>query len=181
MGAPVCPISRDQALPGMPGRQLPFAPRAMDLPSLIAAVNALRDLVLAIYGPGTPLNNMPGAGNVFNGGKGSAQQDPGVTVVVKNDWIEIYRDERRVRVYNGGVTIDSTAPEGPQPQLPKGRKKENYVDVYRINKMVFHWEHNDVSMPEDSFEWAYNKSDYMTDVWGMAANGFAFPFGQGPY
>ena len=40
--APVCPISRDQAVPAQAGLILPvIMPEAVDLPSLIAAVNAI--------------------------------------------------------------------------------------------------------------------------------------------
>jgi hypothetical protein len=141
MNAPVCPISRNQALPGMRPRQLVLPPRALDLPSLIAAANALRDLVLGMMGPGAGLNNAIGAGAGFGGlNQGSAGQDPGKMAVVKNDWLEVRRNEERKRIY--------------------GKKnKTSYVDVVRINNLVFHWEHNDVFMPEDSFEWAYNPSN----------------------
>lgn len=177
MSAPACPISRNQALPGMPGRQLPVPPRAMDLPSLIAAVNALRDLVLAMYGPGTGLNNAPGAGYAAPR-QGSATVDAGKPmVVVKNDWKEIRRYDEQLRVYHNHSNVVAALGE-----VQKGAVTgtTNYVDVTRIHKLVFHWEHNDVFMPEDAFEWAYRMEDYMPDIWSMVANGYAAPFGQGP-
>jgi hypothetical protein len=53
-GAPVCPISRDQPVSGQPGLRLPVAPRALDLPSLIQAVNTIRNVLTMIsIGPAT--------------------------------------------------------------------------------------------------------------------------------
>jgi hypothetical protein len=56
-GAPVCPISRDQAVPGQPGLRLPPVPRALDLPSLIQAVNTIRN-VLTMISIGPVTNNI---------------------------------------------------------------------------------------------------------------------------
>jgi hypothetical protein len=56
--APVCPISRSQPVSNQPGLQLPPPPRAFDLPSLIAAVNALAATLRVIAGPGPVANNL---------------------------------------------------------------------------------------------------------------------------
>jgi hypothetical protein len=63
--APVCPISRDQPLPGMPGTMLSAVPKAVDLPSAIAAANALGTIVTMLVNPPT-VNNLalPGPGGI---------------------------------------------------------------------------------------------------------------------
>lgn len=52
--APVCPISRSQPVPGQPGLLLPFIPSAVDLPSAIAAANAMARV---LQNPSVPRNN----------------------------------------------------------------------------------------------------------------------------
>src|SRR5262245_6070476 len=85
--APVCPVSRDQAVSGMPGVQLPAAPRALDLPSLILAVNALRHLLQNVIKPiGVPAPNL--GVNTF-GQQGSAADKP--------NWFEVNRTTEHKR------------------------------------------------------------------------------------
>jgi hypothetical protein len=57
-GAPVCPVSRSQAVPGMPGNFRPYVPRAFDLPSAIAAANQAGLLMMIFAGPGMVTNNV---------------------------------------------------------------------------------------------------------------------------
>jgi hypothetical protein len=57
--APVCPISRDQAVPGMPGRRMPPVPLVQDLPSVLAAVNQLTINLTQMLVPPAPNNVFP--------------------------------------------------------------------------------------------------------------------------
>jgi|SRR5215467_12232006 len=54
--APVCPISKSEAVPGGPGALLPLPPRAVDLPTAIAAINQLVQVVNTIINPPNNLN-----------------------------------------------------------------------------------------------------------------------------
>jgi len=49
--APVCPISKSEAVPGGPGALLPLPPRAVDLPTAIAAINQLVQVVNTLINP----------------------------------------------------------------------------------------------------------------------------------
>jgi len=131
--APVCPISRDQAVSGMPGIQLPAAPRALDLPSLILAVNALRLLLQNVINPiGVPQPNLR---------LNTAQQQGGMAAV-KPDWFEVDRTLEHKRVYH---------------KDPKtGKQDPNmFVDVERINQVVFEYTHGDPH--GEKFYWRYKK------------------------
>jgi hypothetical protein len=54
--APVCPVSRDEAVPGGPGLLLPTPPPAFDLPSAILAINQLRQIVNILINPPPNVN-----------------------------------------------------------------------------------------------------------------------------
>jgi len=54
--APVCPISKSQAVPGSPGALLPLPPRAVDLPTAIAAINQLINVVNNLVNPPDNVN-----------------------------------------------------------------------------------------------------------------------------
>jgi hypothetical protein len=64
--APVCPVSRNEVLPGMPGIMLPYVPKAVDLPSAIAAANQAAQLLQTLAGPVG--NNIGGGGGNPAGG-----------------------------------------------------------------------------------------------------------------
>lgn len=53
--APVCPVSRSQPVSGQPGLLLPYIPPAVDLPSAIAAANAMAGV---LQHPFAPRNNV---------------------------------------------------------------------------------------------------------------------------
>src|SRR5215472_10741544 len=119
--APVCPISRDQAVSGMPGVQLPAAPRALDLPSLILATNALKSLLQNVINPiGVPAPNL---------GLNTFGQQGGM-VADKPNWFEVDRITEHKRIYHK----DSKT----------GKQDPNmYVDVERINQVVFEYAQGD--------------------------------------
>ncbi len=139
MTAPVCPVSRSQPIAAMPGRQMPVAPRAVDLNSLIAAVNALRQQLQGTVGPGVPANNMP----LF---VPNLQPRGGAIVVVRSNWEEVDRTTNDVRIYH---------------KDDNGNKDETmYVDVIRLQELVFwdnfggdaefHWvQKTDPNQPDD--------------------------------
>src|SRR5262245_34816165 len=54
--APVCPVSKSQAVPGGPGALLPLPPRAVDLPTTIYAVNQLIQTMNFILNPPATIN-----------------------------------------------------------------------------------------------------------------------------
>jgi len=130
--APVCPISRDQAVSGMPGAQLPAAPRALDLPSLLLAVNALRRLLQDAIGPnlGVPGPNL--ALNTF-GQQGSAANKP--------NWFEVSRSTEHKRIYHKSASgkVD----------------RSMFVDVERINQVVFEYAQGDPY--GEKFTWQYKR------------------------
>jgi hypothetical protein len=55
--APVCPISKSQAIVGSPGPLLPMPPRAVDLPSAINAINQLSQIIIQLINPSLTINN----------------------------------------------------------------------------------------------------------------------------
>lgn len=134
--APVCPISRSQAVSGQPGRLTPIAFRATDLPSLIQAINAinaiLQQMTLSpvtnnVYPPlsfGFPLqSNSP---TVHGGGvvMGPPEWDEGNRIT---DIMEIYHQ-------NDDGTVD----------------KDQFIEVERIFQIMF-----DDRNSDDKFFWSY--------------------------
>jgi hypothetical protein len=127
MNAPVCPISRSQPIAAMPGRQMPVVPRAVDLNSLIAAVNALRQQLQGAVGPGVPANNMP----LFV----PNLQPRGAIMANVSGWYEVNRTTERLRVYHHDEN---------------GKKDETmFVDVIRLKEVMF-W---DDFGGDDLFHW----------------------------
>jgi hypothetical protein len=82
--APVCPISKSQAIVGSPGPLLPMPPRAVDLPSAINAINQLSQIILQLTNPSTTINNS------------LRIQQPSVT----GNWSETGRVTQIQRVFN---------------------------------------------------------------------------------
>jgi hypothetical protein len=99
--APVCPISRDQAVSGMPARKLPPLPRVSDLPSAIAVLNELANLI-----------QNPGVNSGMSNGYSQAEsvsvpdnserpkQDDGGGPKKKKRWDEIDRGLEQVKYEN---------------------------------------------------------------------------------
>jgi hypothetical protein len=137
VNAPVCPISRSQAIAAMPGRQMPIVPRAVDLASLIAAVNALRQQMQGFAGPGPPANNMPLHVPNLN--------PRGAIVVVRSGWTEVDRTTKKVRIYH---------------KDDNGKKDETmFVDVIRLQEIMF-W---DDFSGDDEFHWVQKTSPSQKD------------------
>jgi hypothetical protein len=80
--APVCPVSKGQAIVGSPGPLLPMPPRAVDLPSAINAINQLSQIIIQLINPSLTINNTLRA--------------PRLT----SDWSETGRVTQVQRVYN---------------------------------------------------------------------------------
>jgi hypothetical protein len=105
IAAPVCPISRSQAAPGMPGTHAPQVPKATDLPSAIAAINQLNTILQTIgIGPPT-INNIypPGVIPPPSGGSSPTSHgggSSGGTVFKAQDWTEVSRAKTTVQVSN---------------------------------------------------------------------------------
>jgi len=83
--APVCPVSKGQAVPGSPGALLPLPPRAVDLPTTIMAVNQLISLLNFLINPPSNVNN-----NLFTT----------LLPLPKPKWAETGRKMATTRVYN---------------------------------------------------------------------------------
>jgi hypothetical protein len=137
MNAPVCPISRSQPIAAMPGRQMPVVPRAADLASLIAAVNALRQQMQGFAGPGPPANNMPLFVPNLN--------PRGAIVAVRSNWTEVDRTTRQVRIFHHDEN---------------GKKDETmFVDVIRLQEIMF-W---DNFGGDEEFHWVQKTSPNQPD------------------
>jgi len=54
--APICPVSKSQALPGGPGPLIPIPPPAVDLPSAIQVLNQIRQIVIMLTNPPNNMN-----------------------------------------------------------------------------------------------------------------------------
>jgi hypothetical protein len=80
--APVCPVSKSQAIVGSPGPLLPMPPRAVDLPSAINAINQLSQIIIQLINPSTTINN--------------TLRVPRLT----SDWTETGRVTQTERVFN---------------------------------------------------------------------------------
>lgn len=136
MTAPVCPISRSQAVPGMPDQRLPMPIRATDLPSLLAAVNAIRAILM---GPDTTINN------VYRPRPSLHQDSPdqhGAAFMGYPEWDEAERITDDVRVYHNAV-------ESKEGGIAIADKTQ-WVDITRIPKTTFRDRNSN-----DVFVWDY--------------------------
>jgi hypothetical protein len=120
----------------MPGVQLPKVPLATDLQSLINAVNGLRGALQNIVGPGLPFLGQPAPN--FN------RQ---VFFADMPNWTETYRVTEQKRIYHRDAA-------GNDPDGGK-QDKSTYVDVIRINKIVFQYLYDDPYGEE--FDWQYKR------------------------
>jgi len=133
--APVCPISRPQVLPGQPGIMQPYIPRAVDLPTAIAAANQINRIAQGTLSPGLPPNNLsPGLG----AGIGTHGGAHGVKKKIDR-WQEKKRITNIIRFY----ATDESGIED----------KEQWVEVERI---VFIKWHDKVQRIDLIFEWPYD-------------------------
>ena len=80
--APVCPVSKGEAVPGGPGVLLPLPPRAVDLPTAIMAINQLTQVVNYLLNPPANVNT-----NLF-------------FALPKPVWAETGRKMVTTRIYN---------------------------------------------------------------------------------
>jgi hypothetical protein len=100
--APVCPISRNQALSGMPMRRMPAIPRANDLASAIAALNEIANL---IQNPGVNSGTSDGFSQGESVSGGDNNNNPKVDDgsgggKKKKRWDETERNVVQVEVFN---------------------------------------------------------------------------------
>jgi hypothetical protein len=122
--APVCPISRSQAIAAQPPTQAPQIPLAGDLPSAIAA---LAQIILSLQPPQVSANNVAppfpapvrGAGGGTGTGKGK-----------KPGWEEIGRNLEKHRIHN---------PDDPS----------TYVELNRITFLLFQESKTQVTLEWD--------------------------------
>jgi hypothetical protein len=99
-GAPVCPISRPQAVSGQPGLRIPTIPLAVDLPSAIRALNQIQNVLIEIAGAPPIVNNI---GFPFGPPPSLRQDGPNQdgnsgSGRVKQDWQEARRCYEIIRV-----------------------------------------------------------------------------------
>lgn len=131
--APVCPVSRDQTVFAMPGVVLPFVPKAVDLPSAIAAANQTARQLQALAGPVT--------NNLFPIG-GPVAPPSGITGVkkVSTRWVEKSRQTADIRFYATNSSGDYD--------------KSQWVDVRRI--IYIKW-HDRVQGIDFIVQWKYER------------------------
>jgi hypothetical protein len=91
-GAPVCPVSKSEAIAGQPPAQQTIVP-AVDLPSAIMALNQIAQLLQAL-----PKNNLAPAFIPVPGASSSNQS--GGSLRVKPGWEEISRNVEQAVIVN---------------------------------------------------------------------------------
>jgi hypothetical protein len=125
--APACPISRSQAVPGMPGSVRAYIPRAVDLASAIAAVNAINQALAAMVNQVPDINNV-GQMPLMSPSKplvaGDFSHDPGGggPQRKRSRWKEYKRTTQKWRFYRKKDVHDN---------VPVSRR-EAWVEVERI-------------------------------------------------
>jgi hypothetical protein len=93
-GAPVCPVSKSEAIAGQPPAQQTIVP-AVDLPSAIMALNQIAQILQTL-----PKNNLAPAFIPAPGASSSGQSGSGGGGRVKPGWEEVERTTDHVRVIN---------------------------------------------------------------------------------
>jgi hypothetical protein len=145
-GAPVCPISRDQAVSGMPGRYRPYAPRAFDLASAIAAANALIQALLPPAGQDAVNSgaNGQGAGQSYQPGQDGPNEDGGGGLPKKKKrWEERDRKVCKIKYFSIIKGTDK-------------RDRDNWIIVERITYLKFH---DKVQKIDFEWYWTYEPQD----------------------
>jgi hypothetical protein len=146
--SPVCPVSRNQAVAGMPGVRLPFIPRALDLASAIAAANAL----IQALAPGANLgaSSSSGFGDGFSSspGRGDSpgQDDGGGGKKKTRRWTEKDRKTCRIKYYY----VDKEGDRDP----------DNWIIVERITYLKWH---DRLQKLDFEFFWTYDIQDQLED------------------
>src|SRR4029077_7237245 len=93
IAAPVCPISRSQAAPGMPGIRVPAAPKAVDLPSAIQAANTTKNILQQIIADQRPVIHKIGQPSPNpSGGSSPVSHGGGGSTVKRSNWAEVERN-----------------------------------------------------------------------------------------
>lgn len=96
--APVCPISRSQAVPGMPPLVIPNIPQALDLPTAMQALTVIQNVLIpytvtpVVNNIGFPFGPLP----AIRGNNGPNQDGGGGGK--KQDWQETHRCYEIIRV-----------------------------------------------------------------------------------
>jgi hypothetical protein len=140
--APVCPISRDQAVPGMPGRRNPPVPSVQDLPSALAAINQLAINLMQMLLPPAPNNVFPPFPFPdLNGTTQTPNRDGGGGKGKKPHW----------ELQDPIQTMDVRVVDPDDTGIHAGSDKGNYVE-YKMITMIqwIDWENN------ESFEWHHS-------------------------
>lgn len=134
MSAPVCPVSRSQVPPGMPGMMQPFVPMSFDLPSAIIAANQANRAIGLALAPGPVPNNLFPRGAPY----GTTGAILGTHKQIER-WKERERHTNTIRFY----AIDAA----------NKVDKEQWVDVERI--VYIRW-HDTVQRIDLTFQWPYD-------------------------
>jgi hypothetical protein len=133
--ATVCPVSRSQGVPAMPGVVLPFVPKAVDLPSAIAAANQTAQQLQALAGPVT--NNLFPVGGIPSPAQHNAIDG---VLNVSTRWVEKSRQTADIRFY-------ATNPDGSFDE-------NQWIDVRRI--IYIKW-HDKVQGVDFIVQWKYDR------------------------
>lgn len=151
--APVCPVSRSQPVSNAPGNPMPAVPKALDLPSLIAAANAIRLQVLQLIGPSMVVNN------VFPPRSFGYPQLKYTARPPLADWYEVDRVDEDLKVYH---------------KLPNGNgDASQFVVVTRVDESTFRDRNT-----ESYFEWKYGHAAPGITSAGGSASPFEEDFFQ---
>jgi hypothetical protein len=142
--APVCPVSRDQAVSAMPAARIPAIPRALDLPSLVRAINTINLIMqnmaplLAPSANGLPLP-MPIGSNAA-----SPQQQSGGSIPYESKWTENRRESTFHDIYH---------------KKANGKyDRSQRVKVYCIHEITF-YNHEFKGKGDDLFKWKYKHTE----------------------
>jgi hypothetical protein len=139
--APSCPISRNQALPGMPGRYTPVPPRALDLPSAIAAVNALIQALQPGVNQSASHGSSIGDSGSYKPGQNSPEQDGGSLPKKKKRWEEKERKKCKIKYFS---------------EINGEKDPNNWILIERITYLKFH---DKVQKIDFEFYWTYERQD----------------------
>lgn len=108
-----CPVSRTEIIDQPSAQRYPNIPLATDLRSALAAINAIRQSIMIMRGQlgAQPRSQVAQQSNTKSGSNKAKPAQQG-------KFVEIERVEKKVRIFNK-------------------EDKEQFVDVERINKLVF--------------------------------------------
>lgn len=95
--APSCPISLSENPPGQAGLLYPAVPKAMDLPSVLRAVNTITQILQLITGQLPPSSGGTGKMNTGGGGGAGKKKPPQKQT---SNWEETNRVTEIVKVVN---------------------------------------------------------------------------------